>query len=106
MCTKQGDTKEVTFREVNARSLLRKHKKVESWFLTRYGMNLYRGCAHNCVYCDGRSEKYQVDGEFGREITVKINAIDLLRRELDPHRRRTPLKPGFIGLGGGVGDSY
>lgn len=106
MCIKQGDTKEVAFREVNAKSLLRKHKKVESWFLTRYGMNLYRGCAHNCVYCDGRSEKYQVDGEFGREVTVKINAIDLLRRELDPHRRRTPLKPGFIGLGGGVGDSY
>ena len=102
----QVDTKEVTIREVNAKSILRKHKKVESWFLTRYGMNLYRGCAHNCVYCDGRSEKYMVDGEFGWEITVKTNAIDLLRRELDPHKRRTPLKPGFIGLGGGVGDSY
>ncbi len=96
----------MTIREVNAKSLLRKNKKVESWFLTRYGMNLYRGCAHNCVYCDGRSEKYQVDGEFGSGVTVKINAIELLRRELDPKRRRKPLKPGFIGLGGGVGDSH
>lgn len=96
----------MTIREVNAKSLLHKNKKVESWFLTRYGMNLYRGCAHNCVYCDGRSEKYQVDGEFGTEVTVKINAIELLRRALDPSRKRAPLKRGFIGLGGGVGDSY
>jgi len=26
--------------------------------ISRYGMNLYRGCTHNCVYCDGRSEGY------------------------------------------------
>jgi len=69
-------------------------------------MNLYRGCAHNCVYCDGRSEKYNVDGEFGEDVTVKVNAIELLRRELKPKRKRTPLKKSFIMIGGGVGDSY
>ena len=79
----------IIFREIVAKSILRKHKKIESWFLTRYGMNLYRGCEHNCVYCDGRTEKYQVDGKFGRDVVVKINAIDLLRRELDPKRKRT-----------------
>jgi DNA repair photolyase len=69
-------------------------------------MNLYRGCQHNCVYCDGRAEKYRVDGIFGEDVVVKINAVDILRKELDPTRKRTPFKKGYIGLGGGVGDSY
>ena len=69
-------------------------------------MNLYRGCIHNCVYCDGRSEGYYVAGEFGKDVTVKVNAIEVLNRELDPKRKRTPFKKSFIMLGGGVGDSY
>ncbi|MFC1998241.1 hypothetical protein ACFLVR_01185 [Chloroflexota bacterium] len=77
-------------REVEAKSILRKHKRIDSWFISCYGMNLYRGCAHNCVYCDGRAETYQVDGEFGTDVSVKTNAIDILRRELDPKRKRKP----------------
>ena len=96
----------MTIKEIEAKSILRKHKKIDSWFISHYGMNLYRGCAHNCVYCDGRSEKYNVDGEFGEDVTVKVNAIELLRRELKPKRKRTPLKKSFIMIGGGVGDSY
>jgi len=96
----------LTIREVEAKSILRKHKKIDSWFISRYGMNLYRGCTHNCVYCDGRAEGYYVDGEFGRDVTVKVNAIDILRRELDPKRKRVPFKRSFIMMGGGVGDSY
>ncbi len=92
--------------ELEAKTILRKHKKIDSWFLSRYGMNLYRGCSHNCVYCDGRSERYYVEGEFGTDVSVKINAVDVLRRELDPYRKRTPFLPGYIMLGGGVGDSY
>ena len=104
--TRKGDIKEMTIKEIEAKSILRKHKKIDSWFISHYGMNLYRGCAHNCVYCDGRSEKYNVDGEFGEDVTVKVNAIELLRRELKPKRKRTPLKKSFIMIGGGVGDSY
>ena len=104
--TKKEYIKEVNIREIEAKSILRKYKKIESWFLTCYGMNLYRGCQHNCVYCDGRSEKYQVGGEFGEDVVVKINAIEVLRRELDPRRKRTPFKKGYVGVGGGVGDSY
>jgi len=96
----------VAIREIEAKSILRKHKKIDSWFISRYGMNLYRGCTHNCVYCDGRAESYYVDGEFGRDVTVKVNAIELLRRELDPKRKRVPFKRSFIMMGGGVGDSY
>ncbi|PKP61601.1 radical SAM protein [Candidatus Atribacteria bacterium HGW-Atribacteria-1] len=96
----------MTIREIEAKSILRKYKKIDSWFISRYGMNLYRGCIHNCIYCDGRAEGYYVNGEFGEDVTVKVNAIEILRRELDPKRKRTPFKRSFIMLGGGVGDSY
>ncbi len=96
----------ITVHEVTAKSILRKMKRVDSWFISAYGMNLYRGCRHNCTYCDGRTEKYRVDGDFGSEVTVKINALELLERELDPKRKRKPFRKGYIFLGGGVGDSY
>ena len=92
--------------EIEAKSILRKHKKIDSWFISRYGMNLYSGCVHNCSYCDGRAEKYQVFGEFDRDITVKTNAIEILERELNPKKKRAPLKKCFMLLGGGVCDCY
>ena len=88
--------------EIRAKSILRKHRKIDSWFVSRYGMNLYRGCQHDCAYCDGRSEKYYVEGEFGTDVSVKTNAAEILRRELDPSRKRKPLKKGFVFIGGGV----
>jgi DNA repair photolyase len=54
----------MNIQEIEAKSILRKHKKIDSWFISRYGMNLYRGCIHNCAYCDGRSENYYVDGNL------------------------------------------
>lgn len=91
---------------LQARTILRRQKRIESWFVSRYGMNLYRGCGHDCAYCDGRSEKYRVEGTFGRDIGVKANALEVLDRELDPARRRKPLRRAFVLLGGGVGDAY
>jgi len=93
-------------KEIQAKTILRKYKKIDSWFISRYGFNLYRGCSHNCVYCDGRNEKYNVENNFGKDVIVKINAIDILRRELDPRRKRKPMSKCFIMCGGGVGDSY
>jgi len=96
----------VVVKEIKAKSILRKHNRIDSWFISQYGMNFYRGCIHNCVYCDGRSEGYYVEGEFGSDVWIKVNAIDLLRKELDPKHKRIPLKRCYIMLGGGVGDSY
>ncbi len=92
--------------EIEAKSILRKYKKIDSWFVSAYAINLYRGCTHNCVYCDGRDEKYQVEGVFGRDVSVKSNAIELLRKELDPSRKRKPFKNGYFIICGGVSDSY
>jgi DNA repair photolyase len=51
-------------------------------------------------------QSYQVDGVFGEDVAVKTTAVEVLRRELKPIGRHVKLKPGFIMLGGGVGDSY
>jgi DNA repair photolyase len=96
----------LAIREITAKTLLRKHRHMDSWFVSRCGMNLYRGCAHDCAYCDGRAEGYYVEGAFGEDVAVKTNAAALLAKELDPARRRKPLNPGFVMVGGGVGDSY
>jgi DNA repair photolyase len=92
--------------ETTAKSILRKQKQVDSWFCSSYAMNLYRGCAHNCAYCDGRSEGYYAPENFGSDIEVKVNAPEILKRELDPARKRKPMRPGFVLLGGGVNDCY
>ena len=34
------------------------------------GMNLYRGCTHGCIYCDSRSDCYQMNHKF-EDIEVK-----------------------------------
>ena len=90
-----------SYQEVDAKSVTRIPGTVDAWFLSRYGMNLYRGCEHGCVYCDGRAEKYYVEGDFARDIRVKRNAVAVLDRELSRVR-----EPGFVCLGGGVCDAY
>lgn len=47
----------------------------------RNGMNLYRGCTHGCIYCDSRSEIYNMNHKF-EDIEVKENSIELLKKEL------------------------
>ena len=97
----------MTARKIQAKSVLRRFRRIDSWFVAKSGLNLYQGCAHDCAYCDGRAEKYQVEGEFGSEVAVKANAVEVLRRELVPKRKTTaPRWSGFVVLGGGVGDSY
>lgn len=50
-------------------------------------MNLYRGCSHNCIYCDSRSSCYQIKHDF-EDIEVKHNAPFILEQEL--RRKRKP----------------
>ncbi len=70
-------------------------------------MNLYRGCTHNCVYCDGRAESYYVKGNFGEGVEVKTNAIEVLKKEIEKDKNfKNGFKKGFIMLDGGIGDSY
>ena len=53
----------------------------------RYSVNAYRGCQHACAYCYARPTHpyvgFGAGTDFDREIVVKVNAPQLLRRELD-----------------------
>jgi DNA repair photolyase len=86
-------------REIEAKVLLSHVKQPDTWFGLKYNMNLYRGCQHRCIYCDSRSECYQID-DFDGEVLVKANALELLRDELSRKRVK-----GVIGLGS-MNDPY
>ncbi len=54
--------------------------KNRSWFGSRYNMNIYRGCSHGCIYCDSRSECYQIE-DFDR-VRAKENALVIIEKQL------------------------
>jgi DNA repair photolyase len=86
-------------REIQAKTLLSKSKEADPFFDILYTMNLYRGCSHRCIYCDSRSECYQIE-HFDEEILVKANALALLSKELSPRRQK-----GRVGTGS-MNDPY
>lgn len=86
-------------KEIEAKVILSHVKQPDSWFGLKYNMNLYRGCQHRCIYCDSRSDCYQIEN-FDGEILVKANAIELLKRELASKRVK-----GTIGTGS-MNDPY
>ena len=85
--------------EIQAKTLLARVKGPDDWFGLYYNMNLYRGCQHQCIYCDSRSECYQIE-DFNHSVLVKANAIPLLQHELAGKR-----VVGTIGTGS-MNDPY
>lgn len=108
----------VTFHEVLAKSAL---NRVPGQSMMPFGwtINPYRGCSHACRYCFARPTHEYLDldagDDFDRQIIVKVNVADVLRRELarpswhhepvalgtntDPYQRaegRYALMPGVI----------
>ena len=59
------------------------------------GMNLYHGCLHGCIYCDSRSQCYQMNHAF-EDIEVKQNAIELLETALRKKRNRCMIGTGSM----------
>lgn len=79
---------------IKAKTILSKHKTADSWFHIKYSMNLYRGCQHQCIYCDSRSECYRI--ENFAEILVKENAIELLKKELSRLKEKNTIGTGAM----------
>lgn len=63
------------------------------------GMNIYRGCTHNCIYCDSRSNIYNMNHDF-EDVEVKVNSIDLLKKALKRKKEKS-----MIGMGS-MSDPY
>ncbi|MHA2130769.1 MAG: radical SAM protein [Promethearchaeota archaeon] len=91
----------VTFRYKEFKSVLNKLKYPDSWFWSRYTLNPYSGCAHACIYCDARSQRYYLE-DFENEVIIKTN----FDKKLDLRLKRTrTLLPDVIAPGG-VNDAY
>jgi len=86
-------------KEIQAKTLLARVKGTDEWFGLYYNFNLYRGCQHQCIYCDSRSECYQIEN-FNQDVLIKANAIELMRKELAGKR-----VVGTIGTGS-MNDPY
>lgn len=81
-------------RYIEAKTILSKLRQSDPYFGISYNMNLYRGCQHACVYCDTRSECYQV-GDIA-DIRVKENAIELLQKELAGKKVKATIGTGSM----------
>jgi DNA repair photolyase len=66
-----------------------------------YKIAPYRGCGHGCRYCDGRAERYYVEGDFERDIEIRHSIPERLATELPSIREY-----GIVGFGSGVTDPY
>ena len=60
-----------------------------------FGMNIYRGCSHGCIYCDSRSKCYQFTHPF-EDIEVKQNAPQLLESALKSKRKKCMIGTGAM----------
>jgi DNA repair photolyase len=77
---------EASYQEIRCRSALNRVQGMPfNWTL-----NPYRGCTHACQYCFARAYHHQLElgsgDEFASVIFVKVNFVDVLRRELDHPR--------------------
>jgi DNA repair photolyase len=108
----------IRFHEVASRSALNAVPGASAMPFS-WTINPYRGCSHACVYCFARKTHEWLDLDtglgFDREVVVKVNLVEVLRRELarpswrqehvalgtntDPYQRaegRYQLMPGVI----------
>jgi DNA repair photolyase len=85
-------------RFVLAKTIISGYAENNFWFGNNYNMNIYKGCCHGCIYCDSRSDCYQV--ENFDEVRTKENALAIIQRELKSKRRT-----GVIGTGA-MSDPY
>lgn len=69
--------------------------KAKTILSAKNGMNLYRGCTHGCIYCDSRSNCYNINHDF-EDIEVKENGIDLLKKSLKSKREKCMISTGSM----------
>ena len=80
-----------------ARSIITRNESPDIGF--DRSINAYRGCEHGCSYCFARPTHaylgHSAGIDFERDIYVKVNAVELLRRELADKRYK--VKPIAMG---------
>ena len=82
---------------VPAKTIVTKTKSSD-WFGIDYNRNIYRGCCHGCIYCDSRSDCYQIK-DFD-QVKAKENVLQIIRDDL-----RRKVRTGVVGTGA-MSDPY
>ncbi|WP_326562425.1 Rv2578c family radical SAM protein [Micromonospora sp. NBC_01796] len=81
----------MTFYEVRAKSIINRVPGA-SRVPFEWTVNPYRGCSHRCVYCFARNTHTYLDLDAGQDfdskVIVKVNAGELVRRELSAPKWR------------------
>jgi len=83
------------------KTALKRGKLPDTYFVSSFAAAPYHACAHGCLYCDGRAEKYYVEGEFERDITIRANFPAVFAADVAKLRER-----GIVMFGSGVTDPY
>ncbi|MCK5686377.1 hypothetical protein KAJ27_19740 [bacterium] len=86
---------------ITINTALRKSQMPSPMFACRYSVSPYVACQHACKYCDGRAEKYYVEGDFEKDIKIRKNLCSVLESNIKNIR-----EPGIISIGSGVSDPY
>jgi DNA repair photolyase len=81
--------------------LLRPADLPDNFTRSLYKIAPYRGCGHGCRYCDGRAERYYVEGDFEKDVVIRGDIPGLLTEDLPKARER-----GFVAFGSGTTDPY
>lgn len=80
---------------IQAKSILSPIKNgPDKYFGIAYNMNIYRGCQHGCIYCDTRSNVYNV-GDLSH-IRIKENAVELLDLTIRRIKRKNTIGTGSM----------
>ncbi len=91
----------VRVHQKDVKKALTRNRAAEPFWCARYRFSPYQNCEHGCLYCDGRAERYYMDGVFEEDISVRTNLPELLANELSKLREK-----GIISGGSGVSDIY
>lgn len=83
---------------IKVKTIVSQAKNNDNWFGINYNINIYQGCCHGCIYCDSRSNCYQII-DFDR-VRAKENSTEIIKNELRSKRNK-----GVIGTGA-MSDPY
>ncbi len=79
---------------IPAKNIISTVKPTTDYIQRDYNMNIYRGCCHGCIYCDSRSECYQLsDFEI---VKAKENALVIIEKELKSKRKKGLIATGAM----------
>ena len=87
---------QLEFHEYRVKKIVNTYKHVDGWFWNKYSAHPYIGCRCGCEFCYLRGARYlgKRDPEkFDTLIQIKMNAVELLRKEL------ARLQPDVINAG-------